>query len=373
MRPKSPPSPAMTRLETDATRPSIPLITITSPFSGALLDKHKGNWETWKNSMYSVTCLSGLYSYMTGTATAPDKEIEPHAHANWMQNDERACAFIFGAIEEGERTAVGPHLTDAKKFWDSLATRHEKDGPVSQVYLIKEVMGKHAVVGEPLTKNLDELFRTLDRAWKMGTITIDLLKSIMALNFFSSKTFQDIQFGIQDRIKASTKENPFTSTDIREFVKEREHLMAANNHAATNESNSVALSARGPEKKRSDNICTNCKRPRHTVQYCVAQNGGMAGKTIKESKAQRTKDRNAKNPNAKSTTTLGTTTTQAMVTRSMKDETTGAVYLVCMPTDAMPTSVQPQALMSVSATQTPTSDIDTMVFSTDDLEVNNTV
>ncbi|KAJ3492393.1 hypothetical protein NLJ89_g11253 [Agrocybe chaxingu] len=89
----------------------------------------------------------------------------------------------------------------------------------------------------------------------------------------------------------------------------------------------------------------------------------MAGKSIAESKAQRAKDREMKNPKP----TTSNPTTPAMITRTVKDESTGAVYLVCMPEDAKP--VQTHALIGVSP-QPPTraDDIDTIVYSTDDLE-----
>ncbi|CAA7267819.1 unnamed protein product [Cyclocybe aegerita] len=176
---------------------------------------------------------------MSGTSLCPDQPSEPQAHSNWVQNDERACALIYDTIEPSERLAVGKFPKGAKDFWKALQQRHKKAGPVSQVYLIKDALGKRASVGDE----------------------------------------------------------------------------------------------------------------------------GMAGKTITESKAQRMKDREAKNPKP----TTSTSTTPTMITRTVKDESTGAMYLVCMPEDAKP--VQTHALIGVSSqTHMCTDNIDTMVYSTDDLE-----
>ncbi|CAA7271859.1 unnamed protein product [Cyclocybe aegerita] len=333
-----------TVLETDATRPSVPLISSATLFSGKKLDKLKGNWEEWKDGIYPAACLSGLWAYMSGTSLCPDQPSEPQAHSNWVQNDERACALIYDTIEPSERLA--------------------KAGPVSQVYLIKDALGKRASVGDEYTKGLDDLFNMLKRAWRMGDITLDLFKSIVALNYFSKADVQNIQFDLQTRINNATKNEPFTPTDIRKFVEERESLIKANARQSASDMQSIALSASIQDKKRKDNnVCSNCKKPGHTVQYCISPNRGMAGKTITESKAQRMKDREAKNPKP----TTSTSTTPTMITRTVKDESTGAMYLVCMPEDAKP--VQTHALIGVSSqTHMCTDNIDTMVYSTDDLE-----
>ncbi|KAJ3481473.1 hypothetical protein NLJ89_g12209 [Agrocybe chaxingu] len=261
-------------LETDAARPSVPLIHSTTLYSGQKLDKLKGNWEEWKDAIYPMACLSGLWAYMSGSATCPDKSFEPRAYANWVQNDERACAFIYDAIEPSEKKAVSTHLTSAEKFWTELKKRHEKDGPISQVYLIKDALGKRANEGDAYTKGLDELFHMLDRAWRMGDLTLDILKSIVALNYFSKTDVQKIQFDLQDRIKGATKENPFTPNDIHRFVEECESLINANTRQGTTDTHTVALSASTQDKKRggNNNTCSNCKKPGHTVQYCISPN-----------------------------------------------------------------------------------------------------
>ncbi|KAJ3493647.1 hypothetical protein NLJ89_g10967 [Agrocybe chaxingu] len=352
-------------LETDAMRPSVPLIQNATLFSGKKLDKLKGNWEEWKEEIYPTACMSGLWGYMSGSAICPNKSSEPRAHTNWVQNDERACAFLYDAIEVSERRATGGmHSANAAKYWTMLKERHEMDGPVSQVYLIKDALGKRASDRDAYTTGLDELFNMVDHAWRMGDITLDILKSIAALNYFSKADVQKIQFDLQDRINGATKEKPFTPNDIRWFVEECESLIKANARQGTTDAHTIALNASVQDKKQKDNnVCTNCKKPGHTVQYCISPNGGMAGKTITESKTQCAKDREAKN----SKPTPTTSTTPTMITRTVKDESTGAVYLVCMPEDTKP--IQTHALIGVSS-QPPTrvEEIDTIVYSTDDLE-----
>ncbi|KAJ3501275.1 hypothetical protein NLJ89_g9412 [Agrocybe chaxingu] len=327
-----------TILETDVTCPSVPLISSATLFSGKKLDKLKGNWEEWKDGIYPAACLSGLWAYMSGTSLCPDQPSEPQAHSNWIQNDEGVCALIYDTIEPSEQLAVAKFPKGAKDFWKALLQRHKKTGPVSQVYLIKDALGKCASVGDEYTKGLNDLFNMLERAWRMGDITLDLFKSIIALNYFSKANILNIQFDLQTCIDNATKNELSPLQTFKNLL-------------------------RNDKKHKDNNVCTNCKKLGHTVQYCISPNGGMAGKTITKSKAQHMKDREAKNPKP----TTSTSTNPTMITWTVKDESTGAMYPICMPEDAKP--VQTHTLISVSLqTHTCIDNIDTMVYSTDDLE-----
>ena len=55
----------------------------------------------------------------------------------------------------------------------------------------------------------------------------------------------------------------------------------------------VVLTAQ-TSKGRIRIICVNCKREGHLVMYCISPGGGMAGKTLEESKEVRRKDRESK-------------------------------------------------------------------------------
>jgi len=284
----------MTTSSTDATRPSITLITITSAFQGDKLDKSKSNFKPWRDQMYSIMVLSSLWEYTKGTFTAPDQTTEPRAYANWKMNDQRTCGFIFGAISEAERKAIPPLESDTAKYWTQLVDRHKSDGPVAQVYLIKSAMSKVATPGTSFTTGIDEIFDILDRAWAMGDVTADVFKKILALNYF--RDFPDTQFALQERIQQETKAAPFMPSDLRRFVEDKQRLIDANKDSGTNTS-TIALAAQSHSSKNkgraSDLYCTNCKKPYHTDRYCINSGGGMAGKTMQESMDARRRDREA--------------------------------------------------------------------------------
>lgn len=289
----------VTTLDTDAAQPAVRLLTHITPYTGVLLDKDLSNWIPWSNAMYKSMVLSGLLSYTKDTSLArrPDVTTQPRAHANWNENDERACGFIYGALSDNEVRALGtPPQTDAHAFWTLLETRHKSDGPIAQVFLIKEAWQVTAVDDEPFTKGIDRIFDLLDHAYAIGDVTLETFKSILVLNFFGRH--QDLQFALQDRIKLSTKSSPFTPSDIREFAADKYRLISATKkeQAALVLSAQAASTSHGKKKgesrgERPTYYCSTCKKETsHISRYCIRAGGGMAGKTIEESKAQKRAD-----------------------------------------------------------------------------------
>ena len=122
----------------------------------------------------------------------------------------------------------------------------------------------------------------------MGDLTADLFQCIAIIN--SLEDFPHIHSSILRDLRASTKEKPYTSKDLRHYLESEQTL-----HAATEKSSTISditLTARTSNTKSSNvPTCSNCKRLGHSNQYCISAGGGMAGKTIQESKDARQKDR----------------------------------------------------------------------------------
>ncbi|KAM6501609.1 hypothetical protein JOM56_001586 [Amanita muscaria] len=91
-----------TSQELDAYRPSVRSLSITQKFSGEKLDQDKGNWQQWNKKILITLALNSLKGYVKGTTTKPDANKEPHAHTNWLGNDELAHNLILDNIDECE-------------------------------------------------------------------------------------------------------------------------------------------------------------------------------------------------------------------------------------------------------------------------------
>ncbi|KAF9055770.1 hypothetical protein BJ165DRAFT_444071 [Panaeolus papilionaceus] len=310
--------PKLSIVANDATHPSVELITVNLPFQGEKLDKGKRNWLEWKAEMYSAMSLTGLYSYVNGTANKhiPNPETEPVAYSNWTQNDRRACAFIFGAISDTERRAVIPVRHDARAYWHALEARHWKNGtPADQVLLLHEAL---TIQPTPYADSvdtlnaLDKMFTTIDHAFAMGDITPDMLKAAMSLHFFQgSDRMQDT---IRNRIVMSAMGQwSVTARSLRQTIEEGLHLASLVNLTAQHGEQSVPSSPGSPvspssarsstsmssggqssSSRRRHQSCANCGRRGHPARYCVEPNGGMAGCTVDESKAAQQLEKSVK-------------------------------------------------------------------------------
>lgn len=280
-------TPKHSPISEDPRAPSVRLLSAAEFTGEGKLDKDENNWHAWRKKAYTSLIMSGLWRYMAKPLFIPDPITEPRAHANWTDNDERACGWLFGAISEAEHSALGVVPTsEAWKFWDILEKRHKQDGPVAQVYLIREAMSLHTPPGESPLKNIDAISTTWDRALEMGELSGDLLKNITILLHLSNHP--DMQFGLQDRMRTAT--TPLTFRDVRAFIEDKQRILDANKRGEA----SLALSAQSSKhqpRERPALFCTACKGTTHTAQYCVSPGGGMAGKTIDESRAQRAADR----------------------------------------------------------------------------------
>ncbi|PPQ86358.1 hypothetical protein CVT26_006168 [Gymnopilus dilepis] len=288
--------PAPSLLDVDAARPSVSTLGAFTSFDKDKLDKEKSNWTTWSFDVYITMSLNRSYDYVTGDIPEPDVSLEPRAHRNWLSNDRSACAFLSSAISDAERKALGdPPRSGAKAYWEKLKARHSSDGPVAQVYLLKEAL--NIVISSPsesITRALDKAADLVHRAYAMSSkdgIAKETFLSIIALNILG-KEHESIQFQLQDRMQLATDANPFTFTNIRAFLEDKQRLMDANKRQSNNpntSANSIALSA----QKASVVTCDNCGGFGHTDRYCVSTGGGMEGKSVEESRRKRRMDREA--------------------------------------------------------------------------------
>ena len=269
----------------ESSPPSISLIKLLVQYSGEKLDKLKSNYKEWCEEITIALSLNGLYEYVTGDIPSPTS-TEPRALANWKANSRLANAFIASSISPSERPFIditkGPDVN-----WKTLQDRHQKEGPVCQVQLLQQALSIQCTKDVPLPETAEKICTLIEHAFAMGNIKADLLCCITLLNSLSDN-FPHARSIISCDITATTTASPYGLKDIHLFL-ENEQSLLENDHRNDSRSH-VALTARAKSTK-SSNIptCGNpvCKKTGHMMEYCIKAGGGMAGKTIEESKAAR--------------------------------------------------------------------------------------
>ena len=282
--------------DVDATRPSVALLGYFTSFDKEKLDKEKANWNSWTWDIYLAMSFDWSYDYVTGDTVAPDTLLKPRALRNWNSNDRSACAFLSSAISDAEWKALSdPPHSNVKAYWEKLKNHHSSDRPVAQVYLLKQVMS--IVITSPsesITKRIDKATDLVHCAYTMNSadgLAEETFFSIIALNALG-KEHEAIQFQLQDRLQQATLQSPFSFTQIWALLEDKQRLIdvnkCQNNPAAT--PSSIVLSA---QDTNNIILCSNCGKRGHKDRYCISQGGGMAGKTIEESKTQHQLDKEA--------------------------------------------------------------------------------
>jgi len=98
----------------------------------------KDNWPIWSKKMLRIMKVSELDGYLFGRVPEPDITVDPVSHHHWVGNNNKLVGFLEMYVNDGELPSL---LSDnAYKAWTNLLTHHEKQGPITQVRLIQEVL-----------------------------------------------------------------------------------------------------------------------------------------------------------------------------------------------------------------------------------------
>ena len=134
---------------------------------------------------------------------------------------------------------------------------------------------------KPLPETAATMHDLVKRAFTAGELTCDVITCLVFLRGLDS--LPNLQSVVNHNLSMATKEKPYKPSDIMRLLENEQRLRDSGRSAAS--SLSTALTARA---NPSAPTCSNCKKQGHTADYCIAQGGGMAGKSLDESRrAQR--------------------------------------------------------------------------------------
>jgi hypothetical protein len=126
-------------LKADATHPSISLSRPNTVFTGEKLDKLKSNYKKWSRDMRHYLTINGLLSYILGERTRPSRNTEPRAYENWVENDCFAFTAIAMNVSDDDEAELDMNV-GSKAAWDTLQERHQNEGPIRQVDLLRTAL-----------------------------------------------------------------------------------------------------------------------------------------------------------------------------------------------------------------------------------------
>ena len=306
-------------LKADTTHPSICLSRPNTVFASKKLDKLKSNYKKWSWDMQHYLTINSLLSYILRERAKPSHATKPQAYKNWIKNDCFAFTAIAMNVSDNDKAELDMDK-GAKAARDKLKERHQNEGPIWQVDLLCTTLNMKCKKGMPLPQTCHEICDAVDQAFAMGDFTADLFHCIAIIN--SLKDFPHIFSSILHDLCTSTKEKEYTSKYIHHYLESEQAL-----HAVMDKSSStsdIALSAHISHTK-SPHIptCSNCKCTGHTNHYCIFPGGGMARKTIQESKETHQKDCE----NSRSNTHTKPSNNKGKIAINMKDSS-GKAFII---------------------------------------------
>jgi len=133
------------------------------------------------------------------------------------------------------------------------------------------------------------------RIWDMGTPTPEgFLCILMLLALSSDDSLTGIHDTIVSGLSSSSTDRAYTSADIiarLDYEQQARSMSMAKSVLVPTEAH-VARGSSSSDLKQT--ICSNCKKPHHTSEFCIQPGGGMAGKMIAEAQQARDAKRGKK-------------------------------------------------------------------------------
>jgi len=166
-----------------------------------------------------------------------------------------------------------------KAVWLTLQQHHVHQGPMSQVTLIQEALSARYSSSTPFAETTLILCNLNRRIWDMGAPNPEgFLCILMLLALSADESLSAIRDAIVSGLSTATKDHAYTSANIVAHLdyKQQAHSMRTVPVPAEAHAGQCSFS----DLKQT--ICSNCKKPRHTSEFCIQPGGRMAGKTIVE-------------------------------------------------------------------------------------------
>ena len=296
----------------------------------------KDNWPVWSKKMLRIMKVSELDGYLFGRVPESDIAVDPLSHHHWIGNNNKLVGFLEMYVDDGELPSL---LSDnAYKAWTNLLTRHEKQGPITQVRLIQEVLSIS------YSKNITTWQATTDR-----------MRDLCACIYAQAVPSQDIMFmlamltGLEreaDNIRSEmTSYYVSNKTAVSTVLSERIEQEIVYKIKCESPSSDTALAAQSGHRRNhnahSTKICSNpiCPHPNgHLASDCWEKGGAMEGKRD-EVLARRTKAREERDK--KKSDASSTTPSSGPSASGIRRDKSGWVYIV--------DSVSGQAILLASA------------------------
>ncbi|KIY45826.1 hypothetical protein FISHEDRAFT_60688 [Fistulina hepatica ATCC 64428] len=322
---------AGTPLASDASHPRVTYVRINdTTFKHNDLSEQHRNWDSWSRQISYILDMSGSAAdILDGSLAQPDRDYEPIAHSNWRQMDRAIRALCLKHMSLAEISFVEDGAFPASsQMWDALRARHTKLGPMIQVLDMRSILTmRFSPEPSSLLSYADEIIRRSDTFFKMGMPTADMFRVLFLVSALENPVFTQAKERIICEIQSSTLEKPYTAATFITALRGIKTSLESGQFSEPLLAN-TARTATVTNVRQCTNV-PNCKTPKtHTLPYCTAPGGGMAGKSVSEAQAQRRIDRGLPPLPARESTKAAQSSSSSSKAKKVFRDKTGRAYIV---------------------------------------------
>jgi hypothetical protein len=218
--------------------------------------------------------MSELDEYLYGTVPEPVAAIDPASYRNWKGNNKKLIGFLKAYVEDSEVSFL--ETDNAKKAWDSLVNRHEKQGPITQVHLIQEVLSiLYAKDVSVWSSTTDRICDLCDRIFAQAVPTKDVLFMVAMLSALEREADH-----IRSEMTSYYISNKTADSKALSECVEQEIVYKTRRENGSDVALAMQTGGRRNQKP-STKVCTNpiCPNPNgHLGNDCWEKGGAMEGK-----------------------------------------------------------------------------------------------
>jgi transposase InsO family protein len=258
------------------------------------LSLNANNWLEWSRELINGLKMAQLHVYPLGLLSCPSQHTDRISHRNWRGNNQMVLGYIATHIFPAESQHIANCATSADAY-QSLRQRHEKRGGLKQTQLIQQLM--HVKFDRSLVNSDHIMTHVHDIVYHVEQIGhVDVAKLACLFIVHGLRTTHP---SVHEALAPELKDGTITLDSLEQELNYQYDLESSTNPdllafpsmspilpqlplssvQSSPSSPNVALPASLPPWA---NICPNCKRHGHSIEFCIVKGGHMEGRTAAE-------------------------------------------------------------------------------------------
>ena len=252
------------------------------------LSLNANNWIEWSRQLITSLEMGQLDAYPLGLLGCPNHRSDKTGYRNWRGNDRMILGFMRSHLFSSEAQCIA-HCDTSADAYKTLRRRHEQRSGLTQIQLIQRMMQvrfDHSPANFDATMaNLREL---IYRAESIGQIDVTKLALLFAL-----MNLRATHPSVHEALAPSLMDGTITLEALERRLSFFYELQATQSMDQLAFPSLVPSNVPFPSSTQSSpssptvtlpasyapraNICPNCKRAGHSIEFCVSPGGKMEG------------------------------------------------------------------------------------------------